>query len=217
MEKNLGILMADLAGYTALTDVHGGVSAARIVAKYMELVHNSLCGESRLMQRIGDQVVIVSDHALDLAVTAQNLINAALEERHFLSIHTGIHYDPVHQEDGNLFGSTINVASRIMNMAQQGQILCSSTFVSAIPTQSACVFREIGSFKFKNVLKEVQVLELVKNTDASSCFHVDPVCHMLVDPAKENHTHLHENQSYYFCSEDCLALFRTDPKSFIHH
>jgi len=33
MEKDVAILMADLSGYTAMTDVHGGASAARIVHK----------------------------------------------------------------------------------------------------------------------------------------------------------------------------------------
>lgn len=29
--------MADLTGYTAMTDIHGGASAAKIVNKYMQL------------------------------------------------------------------------------------------------------------------------------------------------------------------------------------
>ena len=53
--------MADLSGYTAMTDAHGGASAARIVNKYMQLVGNALHGSAKVVQRIGDQVVVIAD------------------------------------------------------------------------------------------------------------------------------------------------------------
>ena len=102
MEKDVAILMADLTGYTAMTDVHGGASAFKIVNKYMELVQESLFGSTQVMQRIGDQVVMISGVPLDLVVTAKKLITIA-QEHHFLSIHMGIHYGSILIENGNLF------------------------------------------------------------------------------------------------------------------
>lgn len=215
MEKDMAILMADLAGYTALTDVHGGASAARVVSRYVELVNHSLYGNSRLVQRVGDQVVVVADDAGELARTAQCLISAALQERHFLSIHAGLHYGPVHEEEGSLFGTTINVASRVMNIAQSGQVLCSSSFVGAVSEQHGCKFAGVGKFKFKNVFKEVEVFELICRDDPASGIHVDPVCHMLVDPAKEVHIHQVDGNVWYFCSSQCLELFKADPEGFV--
>ena len=114
MEKDLAILKADLTGYTAMTDVHGGASAFKIVNKYMELVQQSLFGSTQVMQRIGDQVVMIADVPIDLVVTAKKLITIA-HEHHFLSIHMGIHYGSILIDNGNLFGSPINVVSRICN------------------------------------------------------------------------------------------------------
>jgi adenylate cyclase len=121
--------MADLSGYTAMTDVHGGPSAAQLVIKYMDLVYKSLTGESHLVQRIGDQVVILSDRAEDLVETIRKLNDEILAENHFLGLHAGLHFGPLHEEDGNLFGSTINVASRILGLARRGEIFCSSAFL----------------------------------------------------------------------------------------
>ena len=56
-EHDMAILMADLSGYTALTEIHGAMSAARLVTKYLELVDVSLHGTARLLERVGDQVV----------------------------------------------------------------------------------------------------------------------------------------------------------------
>jgi len=45
MEQDIAILIADLSGYTALTETHGASSAADLVDKYVEIVNNSLAGE----------------------------------------------------------------------------------------------------------------------------------------------------------------------------
>ena len=82
----MAILMADLSGYTALTEIHGAMSAARLVTKYLELVDISLHGTARLLERVGDQVVVVADGADDLATTAINLLSNAANEASFLRV-----------------------------------------------------------------------------------------------------------------------------------
>ncbi|ELR73472.1 putative adenylate/guanylate cyclase [Fulvivirga imtechensis AK7] len=213
MEKDIAILMADLSGYTALTDVHGGASAAKIVSQYMELVNHSLCRDCNVVQRIGDQVVITSDHPMELAVTAQNLIKGAMQQRHFLSVHAGLHYGAVYHEGGSLFGSTINVASRIMNMARHGQVLCSESFILSLPDNSPCQFNSAGKHRFKNVLNEMELFEMVN--DFTLCFHMDPVCHMLVDPESEDFIWSYRNKDYFFCSPQCKELFMNNPGLFM--
>jgi adenylate cyclase len=214
MEREVAILMADLAGYTAMTDVHGGASAGKIVSLYMETVNRSLHGHAEVIQRIGDQVVITSAYAADLAFTAKKLLQFAHSQHHFLSVHAGLHYGAVYLEPNGIFGSTINIASRIMNIAERGVILCSAPFVGRVADETAFTFREKGKYKLKNVLKEVDLYELVVDEENVSAFHVDPVCHMLLDPGKENHVLPLDGKTYHFCSSRCMELFRGDPDAF---
>lgn len=215
MEKDVAIFMADLTGYTAMTDVHGGASAAKIVHKYMQLVGKSVCGTTQVVQRIGDQVVMISDEPYDIAMTALQLNAYTLEEHHFLSIHAGIHYGSIFQEDGNLFGSTINIAARIMNLANRGQILCSASFVNKMPTnQPALSFMPFGKHKLKNVIHELEIFEL-NNTVESTLFYMDPVCRMHINPEKTVHTYTFQDQTFHFCSSQCLELFKTSPETFM--
>ena len=213
MEKQLAILMADLTGYTAMTDAHGGESAARIVSKYMAIVAEALCGTARLIQRVGDQVVITAENASDLFTTATQIRTLAQREHHFLSIHAGLHYGPIFVEDGNLFGSTINVAARIMNLAGRGQILCSSAFLFELPVNDHLLFRSIGLQKLKNVLTEVEVFEMGSSSFSSNA--IDPVCHMHIDIAKPSFNMLYKGNTFHFCSQRCLALFQNDPDRFV--
>lgn len=206
--------MADLTGYTAMTDVHGGESAARIVQKYMQLVDKSLYGETRVVQRIGDQVVLLSENSPDVLLTANQLNASTLEEHQFLSIHAGIHFGPVFMDNGNLFGSTINIAARIMNLANRGQILCSSAFVDSVGAYPGVAFKPFGTHKLKNVMTEVEVFEL--STNASPALPVDPVCHMLIDPGKDHYTFAFRGKTFHFCSIHCLDIFKASPESFIN-
>src|SRR5215207_8632985 len=43
----------------------------------------------------------------------------------------------------------------------------------------------------------------------------DPVCGMKVDPAHAAGKHKHKDQTYYFCSQHCLAKFRKEPDKFL--
>jgi len=51
MEENIGILIADLSGYSALTETHGSVSAADLIDKYRAIVENCLDIDSKVHDR----------------------------------------------------------------------------------------------------------------------------------------------------------------------
>lgn len=209
METNIAILMADLSGYTAMTEIHGGESAAEIVERYMDIVHKSLVGDSSLHERVGDQVVIVSSSAESLAYSATFLLEFAHEQNDFLPVHAGLHYGPIVRRGNGYFGSTINTASRIMSSADKGRILCSSDFLDQLPEGHSFVVRNKGRHQFKNLLRPVELFEMsCCVTNISKTFVIDPVCHMLIR-SPEIALHLkHDDASYYFCSEKCRDIYR---------
>lgn len=88
-------MMADLSGYTAMTEIHGADSAISIIDKYLDIVKKSLVGSSHLHERIGDEMVIVADSAEDLAYTATFMFEQAHNENEFLPLHAGLHYGPI--------------------------------------------------------------------------------------------------------------------------
>src|SRR6266542_6770655 len=87
MEQNIAILIADLSGYTALTETHGAITAADLIDKYLEIENDSLVGDSVLHQRVGDEVMIVSTAPDHLISTAIMLIQNCSKEHNFLQVH----------------------------------------------------------------------------------------------------------------------------------
>jgi class 3 adenylate cyclase len=203
MEQDVAILIADLSGYTALTEAHGPSTAADMIDSYLEIVNTSLVGESKLHQSVGDEVVIVSPSPDDLINTAIILIQKCLMEKDFLQLHGGLHYGKILKRNNNYFGSTINLASRIAAKANKGSFWCSAQFVDALADKTQFTFRSQGSNTFKNVSKQNEVLELV--IENKNSFYIDPVCRMLIH--KKETAVPHPEEDILFCSADCYNLY----------
>lgn len=205
MEKNVAILMADLSGYTALTETHGSVSAADLIDKYIRIAENCLVGNSKLHQRTGDEIMFISDSPDSLLATALKLEANTAREENFLQVHGGLHFGKVLERADSYFGSAINLVSRIAAKAAAGTFWCSDQFVNSITDKSACAFKSKGNYLFKNINGEKEVFEL--SIEKRKATYIDPVCRMLIlNP--QNATHHPNNDELYFCSSQCLELYR---------
>jgi adenylate cyclase len=208
MKKTIAIMMADLSGFTALTEIHGSEMAAYMISKYVELVGGSLQGESFMLERVGDQVVVISPDPDHLAATAFALLENSRKERHFLAIHAGLHYGEALEMTGHYYGAAINLTARIAAKAKDGKILCSKDFIDALSNTEAFRYEYHGQVNFKNVLESKEIVELLpversKGRDKSSC----PVCQMQLDENEKSFHFSYEGTSFYFCSEECREIF----------
>ncbi len=206
MEKNTAILMADLSGYTALTETHGSVAAADLIDKYMEIVETCLVGDSKLHERTGDEIMIVSDSPDFLLATALMIGKKTSNEENFLQVHGGLHYGKVLKRGNSYFGSAINLTSRIAAKANAGTYWCSEEYVNALSDKSQFSLTSKGNHLFKNISKEKEVFEVC--IEDRKAFYIDPVCRMLILDPKNAIPHPIEGD-HYFCSSNCLGIYVT--------
>lgn len=209
MEKIVGILMADLSGYTAMTEIHGDNAAVEMIEKYIKMGQNSLAGNSHLLERTGDQLLIVSEDADDLAKTAIALKHRTEKEPNFLGIHCGLHYGPVIERNNHLFGAVVNMAARIASSAAENKILCSKEFVEALKYPEKLQLISQGNIDFKNVLEAAEIFEVLPLIQKKTRkIYIDPVCHIRLS-AMEIHISLIDGEDeYFFCSEECRKIFQ---------
>ncbi|HMJ45984.1 MAG TPA: adenylate/guanylate cyclase domain-containing protein [Ferruginibacter sp.] len=206
MEENLAILIADLSGYTALTETHGSTAAADLIDKYLQIVQVCLVGDSKLHERTGDEVMIVSSSADAILSTTLMIGKNMSNEENFLQVHGGLHYGNVLKRANNYFGSTINLTSRIAAQASPGKFWCSAEYVNALADKSVVAFESKGNHLFKNISEEIGIYEL--QTKNVSTFYIDPVCRMLILDRQNAIPHPDEDE-IYFCSSVCLSIYNT--------
>lgn len=198
--------MADLSGYTALTEIHGSVAAADLIDKYIGIVENCLVGDSKLHERTGDEIMIISASPDCLLATALLIGTHISNEENFLQVHGGLHYGKVLKRANSYFGSAINLTSRIAAKANAGTYWCSEEYVNALSYKSVFTLKSKGNHHFKNISKEKEVFELC--IEERKAFYIDPVCRMqILDP---NNAIPHPTEgNRYFCSSNCLQNFMT--------
>lgn len=204
MEQELAILIADLSGYSAMTEIHGSFSAADMIDKYINIVNDSLVGDSFLHERVGDEVMIISSSPDNLLATAEILCKNLSEENHFLQIHAGLHYGQLLKRGNGFFGSALNITSRIASLAEPGTVRCSETFFRKLSPASASNFKPIGKSAFKNISEPLEIFELDREYKID--FHIDPVCRMIVFDHSKSFTHPSDPKKV-FCSEQCRQIY----------
>lgn len=209
MKKTIGILMADLSGYTAMTEIHGDHAAVEMIEKYMEMGQASLSGKSYLLERTGDQLLIVSQYADDLAKTAIELKYKTEKEPNFLGIHCGLHYGQVIERNHHLFGSVVNMTARIAGSATENKILCSKEFIGALKYPERLQLIPQGNIDFKNVLESAEIFEVLPFLEKKTKeVYVDPVCHIRLSATEVFISLIDDNGEHFFCSEECKKIFQ---------
>jgi adenylate cyclase len=204
MEENIAILMADLSGYTALTETHGSVSAADLIDKYLAIVENCLVGDSRLHERTGDEVMIISASPDCLLATSLLIMKETSEQENFLQVHGGLHLGKALKRNNSYFGAAINLTSRIAAKAKPGTFLCSEDFANSLSGKSLSGLVPAGKHRFKNVSEEKEMFEITNEN--KNAFFIDPVCRMLI--LDTNKATKHSGAAgIFFCSPDCLEIY----------
>ncbi len=211
-EKTYVFLVADLSGYTALTEAHGSRWAAQVIRRYLDIVGQVLVPEVRLAETKGDEVLLVSDDATAMVKTAVALMQRVRKETHFPTLHVGIHAGRILEEDGRFFGSPLNLASRIGSHAEGCQVLCTREVIDGLDPRAEIPYQTIGKVKFKNVREEVQLYNIPTGCAQGRPILIDPVCRMIVDSNQIMTMVVHNGERYFFCSKKCADRFSENPE-----
>ena len=208
-------LIADLSGYTALTEVHGDMSAANIVTRYAEIINEILHPSTQLVERVGDEVLIVAADAASVIQTAAGLRDAIEREPFFPCVHAGIHAGSALKQNGHYFGIALNLAARVAAHARGGQILCTEKVTTLANNLSDVEYRSLGLTQFKNITDPVAIFEVITGSQRGGATVVDPVCRMQVQKDTAPARLPFRDETYYFCSFDCAKAFAEYPDRYV--
>jgi adenylate cyclase len=125
------IVFVDLSGFTRYTRERGdesAVAAASSLQRHADVAATRHGG--RLVKLLGDGAMLQLTDATVGVDAALDLV-ATMSGEGVLSSHAGVHTGPVIQRDLDVFGQTVNVASRIADVAGPGDVLASPAVVEA--------------------------------------------------------------------------------------
>ena len=132
-EVTVGVGFADLSGFTALTEHLSLPELSAVLTAFgtvaTDVVHDY---DGRLVKLLGDAVMWVNADPGKLVDVAEHLVRHPVAAEAGIQVRAGLAYGPVLAQFGDYFGSSVNLAARLVATAEPGQILASRQLVERL-------------------------------------------------------------------------------------
>ena len=163
----VAVMFTDIVGYTALMG-DDEQKAFTYLARNRDLqkpVIEQFNG--RLIKELGDGLMATFDTVSD-AVAAAIKIQNDCKSLNLFQLRIGIHQGEVVFEGGDVFGDTVNIASRIQAIAEPGGIYISENVRNNVSNKKEFHTKFIKDHTLKNVKEPVRVYEIIAAESAPS-------------------------------------------------
>ena len=152
-------MFTDIVGYSKLMNTDES-RAMKLLGEHDELGEHCINKfNGRLIKKIGDANFIEFQSSLD-AVNCALEFQKSLRKRNQetknnfdrVDVRIGIHVGDIIEKDGDLFGDGVNLANRIVSVANAGEICISKEANASIQGQKEIISASIGKHDLKNIV-----------------------------------------------------------------
>jgi adenylate cyclase len=144
-QLRVAVAFADLVGFVRFTEEAGELEALDLIERFVDAVETSLPGDARVVKNIGDGVMIVGNDPVSLTDWAIGF-QSGFAKRSRPRI--GIHYGLTTYRDGDYYGQSVNLASRVVSRAHAGEVLVTRP-VYELSSRLGVAFEPIGDVQLK--------------------------------------------------------------------
>lgn len=125
-ELTLAVGFVDLVGFTILSQQLTTQELGAVVSRFEELSSDTVARHGgRIVKMIGDEVMYVAEDPEAAVEVGVVLKEEYSREKLLTEVRAGVAYGTVLAREGDYYGPVVNLASRIVNIANPGSILVS--------------------------------------------------------------------------------------------
>ena len=166
------IVFCDMVGYSRLME-ESETQALQLLAEYRQIAGKTIQEHSgEIIDTVGDGFFAAFGSAVQ-AVRGATAFQKELTVRNRregggqpLLARIGIHLGDLLQEGQHLFGSGVNVASRIEPLVPPGGVYISGEVYQQVRNQKGLSFRDLGERQLRNIKEPVRIYDLVPGEEA---------------------------------------------------
>ena len=199
----VAIAFVDLVQFTSLTEVHGDDAAADAAIALEASARRRSSDRVRLVKAIGDGLHIEASTPLDVLGYVGDLI----EDVHELGLEAraGVDFGVVVTRKADVFGATVNLASRLAALAEPGMIAMTRP-VALAAGESELAVTPLGPVRVKGFREPIEVFVVDPCRHGGEWLH-DPICGMRLDAADAVLLSDPPDATIGFCSTTCADIF----------
>ena len=141
-ERRQVVGFADMVGFTSLTRRATENELVDVVDGFESLAADVVAeNHGRIVKMLGDEVLFVADSPADGAEIALTLLARAEQEDGVPSLRAGLAYGRVLSRFGDVYGSVVNIASRLTSVARPGTVLVDLEMSESLADEQGYVVR----------------------------------------------------------------------------
>ena len=164
--ETLTVMFADVAGSTKLYEQLGDVIANSLISEVIQLMQNATkLHNGIVVKTIGDEVMCRFSSANDCAKAAvliQEKLQLGMVQGQFVAVRIGFHSGPaIIQDDGDIFGDTVNTAARMAGIAKGRQIIVTNETAQSLQDALLEKVRDFDRVHVKGKADAILISELV--------------------------------------------------------
>jgi class 3 adenylate cyclase len=164
--KVVAVLFADIAGSTSLYEVLGDARAKAMIDEALAAMTAVTVQQGgRVVKTIGDEVMCVFEGA-DRGFIAATDMQTKIDQLPVVNgakrkIRVGFHAGSVIEENGDVFGDTVNTAARMAGLAKGMQIFTTRATVDMLSPALRAGTRDIAALSVKGKADDMTVCEVI--------------------------------------------------------
>ncbi|WP_162794878.1 adenylate/guanylate cyclase domain-containing protein, partial [Nonomuraea lactucae] len=148
----LGVGFADLVGFTRLSRQITERELAALVDHFEGCSADVVTSSGgRVVKTLGDSVLFVSGRAHETAEIGLRLIEAHAKVKNMPQLRVGLAAGPVIWRMGDVFGTTVNLASRLTALARPGTILADPETAEELEGDRAFELRPVNRLSVRGL------------------------------------------------------------------
>ncbi|MBL3665877.1 adenylate/guanylate cyclase domain-containing protein [Streptomyces sp. M2CJ-2] len=133
VDRRLAVAFADLVGFTRLTRRMEEEELGELVEAFETTAADLVAARGgRLIKTLGDEVLYVADDAGTAAEIAMRLIETMANDETMPELRVGMAFGTVTTRMGDVFGTTVNLASRLTSIAPRDGVLVDTAFAEEL-------------------------------------------------------------------------------------
>jgi len=135
---------ADMAGFTTFTRTATEAQLREVLTAFETLTTEIVASHGgQIVKTIGDEVLFVCDRADGAAEIAVELLAAAAADPQLPPLRAGLAYGPVVSRLGDVYGQTVNIASRLTSLARPDSVLADDGMAEALAGDERFALRSL--------------------------------------------------------------------------
>lgn len=150
--NELAVGFADLVGFTGLSQELNDVELAAMVDRFEAVAYEHIPERGgRVVKMIGDEVMFACADAGAAAEIGLALVEAFAAENGLPEARVGLAMGPTLSWEGDLFGPTVNLASRLVNLARPSTVLVSDDLGARLREVPSYALRRMRFLRLKGI------------------------------------------------------------------